>query len=438
MSSRLGEVLAGKYVLQDVLGVGGMATVYRADQPDLGRTVAIKMLYPQFAAFSDFVDRFHTEAIAMCRLSHPNIVSVLDYGHTDDGAAFLVLEYVPGKTIGQLVRDAGALSFDRIAIVMTQLLDAIGEAHAAGVIHADIKSDNVLVEATRTGDRVRVVDFGLARLSRNDRGDAMVSGTPEYMAPEVICGEPITPSVDLYSAGIILYELLVGATPFAGGSVEEVMARQVNDVVIPPSLRRPDRGIPPVLDRVVARALAKRPEKRFADAAAFTAALIEALAAADDDPRQCTACERPAPIAAAFCPHCGAARPRPLESRDTPTRNQRRRVARGSDARNHPSREHRLRNAIGRAIRDGDVGAIVDAYIGLARILVGSARLTDAIQELEEALAVLDGGDPGVVPEASRVLAELAVLCDAQGDSTRARRARAALEHHRTLPNTVS
>src|SRR5262249_7262618 len=148
-----------------------------------------------------------------------------------------------------------------IALQIVRALDAV---HAAGVVHGDIKSDNFLVEQTATGDHVTLIDFGLARIGadapagENDADDRLISGTPEYMAPEVIRGEGCLPSSDLYGAGVILYELLTGATPFAGGKATEVMQRHLDDVVIPPSLRRPERPIPPALDDIVLHALAKQ------------------------------------------------------------------------------------------------------------------------------------------------------------------------------------
>jgi serine/threonine-protein kinase len=278
----IGAVIADRYVLRERIGAGGMGVVYRASQPSLSRTVAIKLLQPAHADDAGFRRRFHAEAIAASRVSHPNSVMVLEHGETADGTPFIAMEDIEGTNLGKILARDGTLPPRRAIDIVGQLLAALGEAHASGVIHGDVKTDNLVVETTRQGDRVRLIDFGLARLADDsepeDPGRAEVSGTPEYMAPEVVSGGAPGPVSDLYSAGVVLYELLVGETPFAGGSVGAVMRRHLHDEVVPPSLRSPDRGISAALERVVLRALAKAPAARFASAAAFEAALRDALA----------------------------------------------------------------------------------------------------------------------------------------------------------------
>jgi serine/threonine-protein kinase len=173
----------------------------------------------------------------------------------------------------------------RAVDMMEQILRALGAVHAAGVVHGDVKSDNFLVETAAGRDRVTLIDFGLARLAGaphgidTEDGEVMVSGTPEYMAPEIVGGDPPTCASDLYAAGVILYELLTGTTPFGGGTPVEIMMRHARAAVIPPSLRSPERDLPPALDRVVLRALCKTPEARFPDAATFVRELRAAVAA---------------------------------------------------------------------------------------------------------------------------------------------------------------
>jgi eukaryotic-like serine/threonine-protein kinase len=269
-----GDIVAGKYILRERIGEGGMGIVFLADQPSLGRTVAIKLLQPALTACDALVRRLHTEAVAACRVQHPGAVAIIDFGTTDEGTPFIAMEHVPGRSLRQLLAEE-EIPLPRALKIVQQLLRTLQAAHARGVIHADIKSDNVIVEHTAGGDTVTLIDFGLARLDgRWEHGD-YVSGTPEYMAPELVRGEPPTVPTDLYGVGVILYELLTGRTPFEGGSTDEVLRRQLEDEVILPSLWQPDRDIPAALDLIVLRALHKDPRARFASAAE----LAEALAA---------------------------------------------------------------------------------------------------------------------------------------------------------------
>ena len=271
-----GDVIASKYVLLERVGAGGMGVVFRAAQPARARTVAIKLLHRALVGHRPSERRFQDEAIAASRLVHRNVVAVLDCGETADGTPVIVLDYGRGPTLSELAK-RDLLPLVRIQEIVRQLLTALDEAHAEGVVHADVKTENVLVESTPDGDRVRLVDFGLAHVDDVPRvdedGEAVISGTPDYMAPEVIAGRAATPAADLYAVGVILYELLTGATPFGGGPAAEIMRRHLEDVAVPPSLRRPDRSISRALDHVVLRALAKDPARRFASAAEFAEAM---------------------------------------------------------------------------------------------------------------------------------------------------------------------
>jgi serine/threonine-protein kinase len=272
-----GTILAGTYLLAEPLGSGGMGTVHRAEDLLLGRPVAIKFLHHLLARDPRVAARFQVEALAAARLDHPNTVAVLDHGETDDGIPFLVMEYVRGTTLRQLLVDGG-LASDRVIPIVRQILGALGTAHAAGVVHADVKTENVLVEMP--GEHIKLVDFGLARVglaavpsSRDARDEPFVAGTPEYMAPEIILGAPPSPSSDIYAAGILLHELLTGATPYGGGRAVDIFTRHVQDELVPPSVRFPDLDIPRALEVVLARALAKDADHRFHDAGAFADAL---------------------------------------------------------------------------------------------------------------------------------------------------------------------
>ena len=270
-----GSVIDGKYVLRDKLGEGGMGVVFLADQPALARTVAIKILHPQLMHHRDLVVRFREEAVAASRVRHHGSVMILDRHQLPDGTPYIVMDHVRGRSLGRVIADE-PIAMPRAIALVEQILDVLDAAHREGVVHGDVKSDNFLVDSAGDRDHVTMIDFGLARLVEipTDRLlRTVVSGTPEYMAPEVVRGEPALPASDLYGVGVILYELLAGATPFCGGPAAEVMTRQLDDIAIPPSLRQPDRDIPPELDRVVLRALAKHAADRFADAAEFSRAL---------------------------------------------------------------------------------------------------------------------------------------------------------------------
>ena len=311
---RPGDVVAGTYVLRELIGQGGMGVVFRAEQASLARTVAVKFLHPDLVHRDEIVRRFRDEAWAASRLAHPACVTIFDRGDTDDGVPFLVMEYVRGPSLTDLVQREWPVAVPRALGLVRQILAGLAEAHAAGIAHGDVKSDNVLVEVLHDGtEQAKVVDFGLARAARRDddatpHGPVLVSGTPEYMAPELIRGEEPSPATDLYAAGVILYELLTGEPPFTGASPAEILTRHLEDVVVPPSLRRAGGDLPPALEKVALRALAKSPRERFGDADTFAAALEAATPAAAPDAHQtCRICGAAAPLAARYCPDCGAA-----------------------------------------------------------------------------------------------------------------------------------
>ena len=269
----------GPYVLGPRIGLGGMGVVYEARQPD-GSAVALKVLHREHAADYRAVRRFRGEAMAGRLVAHPNVVSVISHGESD-GVPFLVMERVRGERLGELIDRKGPLPPRRAVAIVCQILAGLDAMHAIGLVHADIKCDNVLVDGSASGDHVTLVDLGLARVrfSAHDSDgvdDDMISGTPDYMAPEVIRGAGSSHLADLYAVGVILYELITGSTPFGGGSALDILQRHLHEDVVPPALRCPDLTLPPVLERVVMRALRKEPARRFASAAAFSAALTNA------------------------------------------------------------------------------------------------------------------------------------------------------------------
>jgi tetratricopeptide (TPR) repeat protein len=309
----VGRVLGDKFRLTACVGIGGSGAVFRADQIALGRTVAVKVLNEGLASDPRIVKRFRDEAMAASRLNHPNTVSIIDYGQSSDGLLYLAMEYLRGPTLTQLLSSDPQITIDRALDIVAQTLSGIEEAHLAGVVHADLKSDNIILDQRRAGaDIVKIVDFGIARLitAPRDGEERTVCGTPEYMAPEVISGGQPSFASDLYGIGIILYELLVRETPFFAPSTSEILTRHIKAQPIPVSTRR--EGVPVEVDGLLARALAKQPRERFATAAQMRIAVLGLR----DELRGirkldvCAHCGAKCSPSFKFCPECGTARQR--------------------------------------------------------------------------------------------------------------------------------
>jgi eukaryotic-like serine/threonine-protein kinase len=266
------EVLGGRYLLGEVLGTGGMATVWRATDEVLGREVAVKVVSPQHAADAGFLTRLEREARHAAQLNHPRVVTVFDCG-VDNGTAFIVMELVPGRTLRQVLDDAGPLPAERAVGIAAAVCEALEVAHAAGLVHRDIKPANIVV----SGDEVKVLDFGIARAYGWADGTPTLGalGTVAYLSPEQSSGGPASPQSDLYSLGCVLFEMLTGEPPFAADSPIELASRHVHDEPGPPSARQP--GVPEQVDEITTRLLAKHPAARPASAAAARAGLLAAL-----------------------------------------------------------------------------------------------------------------------------------------------------------------
>ena len=324
--SYLGRDIAGQFRVVEKIGSGGMGAVYKAEQPEMRRFVAIKILHTRYLSRQDLVTRFKREARAMSHLSHPNTARVFLYGQLDDGACYFVMEYLEGKNLAQAVRADGPMDPTRAIHIMVQACGALDEAHRGGIIHRDLKPENIFL--TSQGgilDFPKVLDFGLAKVSERQMRpgsliltqEGMVFGTPEFMSPEQARGETLDGRSDIYSLGVILYELLTGKLPFDAGQPMEYIQKHIKVPPIPLSERAPDKAFPPGLEEVLMRALAKRPEERFASAAEMAEALSD-VARGRADAAQAWSSPippAPAPVPEAAAPPAPVAAPAPAPSR---------------------------------------------------------------------------------------------------------------------------
>jgi serine/threonine-protein kinase len=259
--SLIDTLFDGRYRIQRKLGAGGMADVYLAEDQELGRRVAIKILNGRHANDDQFIERFRREAKNAAALNHPNIVSIYDRGEAED-TYYIAMEFLDGRTLKELVVGRGAAPINVAIEYARQILSALRFAHRHGIVHRDIKPHNVLVDGE---GRVKVTDFGIARAGTSQMTETgSIVGTAQYLSPEQARGGEVDPRSDLYSLGIVLYELLTGKTPFDGETPVEIAMKHLSNTPQPPSKLRPD--IPPELDMVVMRALAKNPDDRYQSA----------------------------------------------------------------------------------------------------------------------------------------------------------------------------
>ncbi|MCL7497727.1 Stk1 family PASTA domain-containing Ser/Thr kinase [Streptomyces sp. MCA2] len=274
----VGQLLDGRYRVQARIATGGMATVYQAMDTRLDRLLALKVMHPGLASDGAFVDRFIREAKSVARLSHPNVVGVFDQG-TDGTYVYLAMEYVAGCTLRDVLRERGALQPRAALDILEPILAALGAAHRAGLVHRDMKPENVLI-----GDdgRVKVADFGLVRAvdTNTTASTGSVLGTVSYLAPEQLEHGTADARVDVYACGVVLYEMLTGGKPHTGGTVAQILYQHLHEDVLPPSGLVP--GLAPQLDELIALACSRDPQQRPQDAVALLSRAQEARAQLTD------------------------------------------------------------------------------------------------------------------------------------------------------------
>jgi eukaryotic-like serine/threonine-protein kinase len=276
----IGIVLDGRYRLDGLIGTGGMGDVYRATHVHLDTEFAVKLLKPELVANQTAIKRFRLEAKAAGRIHHPNAIKVTDFGVTPERIVYLVMEIVDGQSVRDLIHHEGAIDYVRTINIVRQVCSAVEAAHRSGVIHRDLKPDNILLEKVTHFERVKVGDFGIAKLKETNP-DALLTlagtliGTPQYMSPEQCQGKTLDPSSDLYSIGIILYEMLTGVVPFDGDSALQVVVKQLHDP--PQPIRELSPHVPASLAQIVMRALEKEPRSRHTSAAEMNEELKKVL-----------------------------------------------------------------------------------------------------------------------------------------------------------------
>jgi serine/threonine-protein kinase len=270
----LGATIEGKFKIDAQLGRGAMGTVYRATQLNLERPVAIKIMRSDILSNPVAIERFKREALAIARLKHPRIVAIYDYGVAPEVGAYIVMEYLEGRSLNAEVKERRRIPLEQAVRWMRQVCQAVAVAHTAGVIHRDLKPHNIFLEATQDGPFVKVLDFGLAKLQRtSDQGVGSLTksgtlvGSPPYMSPEQCEDLPLDAQSDIYSLGCVFYEMVAGRPPFVGSSPIDTLVKHMNEEPKPPSAYTPE--VPPAVDAVLLKALAKHKHERYESASEF-------------------------------------------------------------------------------------------------------------------------------------------------------------------------
>jgi serine/threonine-protein kinase len=296
----LGRVLAGRYRLLEKIGQGGMGAVYKGQHVKMNRMTAIKVLTSELANNAQFVARFEREAEMASHIDHPNAVNIYDFGEAEDGIVYIAMEFIEGRPLSYLIEKEGALPLERVVRITYQAADALHAAHHIGIIHRDFKPDNIMIcQKQGRSDWVEVVDFGIAKRAAAEADNkaltqtGFILGTPQYMSPEQVAGEPLDLRSDLYSLAIVSYEMITGALPFGGNSPQSVMVNRLLQPPMPLRQVRPSLTLPPAVEGVIMRALARYPVDRYSSTMEFAEELDRASREQPGGARQQPA--RPAP-----------------------------------------------------------------------------------------------------------------------------------------------
>ena len=294
----IGSVLDGRYRVDAILGVGGMGRVYKAEHTGIGRAVAIKVLHTRLGSSKEAAQRFQREALASGRLDHPNIVGVSDFGVLEDGSLYLVMEALEGESLGKRLEREKRIPWHEALSIIRGVLAGLHHAHGKGVVHRDVKPDNIFL-ARKDGEQVvKILDFGIAKLYAGNADDpattraGLTVGTPAYLSPEQAVGGAITPASDLYSTSIVLYEMLTGTAPFTNEDPLAMLTAHVSHDPPPFSQVAPGLELPPGLEVVINRGLAKVSAERISNALDYMHQLDDAVRAAGYDPMMMTAVPR--------------------------------------------------------------------------------------------------------------------------------------------------
>ncbi len=273
----VGQVVADRYHVVKKLGEGGMGQVYLAEHVKMGRRSAIKVMNPSMVHDPDAVARFNREASNASRIAHPNVCAIYDFGETPDGLIYLAMEFIEGEPLTDLLEREGALPLERAASIFLQTAEALQAAHDLGIVHRDLKPDNIMLTRRKSGDVVKVVDFGIAKAVGGDEAGqkvtktGLVVGTPEFMSPEQLSGDTLDGRSDLYSLALVFYRMLSGKLPFEATTVQETMIKRLTDEPTTLAAARPDLTFPPGLQPVLDTALARTPAERYQTVAKFAA-----------------------------------------------------------------------------------------------------------------------------------------------------------------------
>ncbi len=280
----VGQIVAERYHIQKKLGEGGMGQVYLAEHVKMGRRCAIKIMAQSMMNDADAISRFNREAANASRISHPHVCAVYDFGETREGLIYLAMEYIEGKSLSGLLDEGGAMPLPRATGIITQCADALQAAHDLGIVHRDLKPDNIMVMTARGRDIVKVVDFGIAKATdakasgQKVTKTGLVVGTPEYMSPEQLSGDPCDGRSDLYSLALVFYRMITDKLPFEADTAQETMIKRLTDEPLPLAQARPDLRFPVLLQTVLNRSLTRSPADRYATAVEFGRDLATATA----------------------------------------------------------------------------------------------------------------------------------------------------------------